>query len=124
MSDDLRARLDEWDALSEAASPGPWQYLRRGSWGGASAVATSTGHPLAFVGDPDVTGVDQDAAFIAASRTALPAASAALRTVLDLHRPYDAGFGPCCAGCESVPVYKVWPCATVRRITAALTQEP
>lgn len=75
MSDDLRARLDEWDALSEAAN-------------GSTAT------------------------------------DAALRAVLDLHRPYDAGFGPCCAGCESVPVYKVWPCSTVRRITASLTEAP
>lgn len=57
---------------------------------------------------------------------ALPAATAALRAVLDLHRPLnDLGESPCshCNGDEDgEAVWVLYPCRTVQAITAALTR--
>ena len=65
------SRLDEIRGRLAAATPGPWQYLRGNSWDGASAVGTSDGHPLAFVGDPDAAGVDEDSTLMANAPTDL-----------------------------------------------------
>lgn len=58
--------------LERAATPAPWQYLRKGSWGGSTAIATRDGYPLFFTGDPDVAGVDEDNVLIVAARNVLP----------------------------------------------------
>ena len=52
----------------------------------------------------------------------VPEMLAALRAVLDLHKPYDdCGEPLCCRGCD-VCGYG-WPCDTVRAVKAALGEE-
>ena len=64
---------------------------------------------------------DNDAAFIAASRTLLPKALEALQRVYALHCPMGAEVGgPICHECldelqEPLP----WPCPTIRAIEGA-----
>ena len=78
---------------------------------------------------------DVDAEFIAHARTDVPALVAALRAVLDLHKPdkFDGqgwtkdGYGiitPACRTCGTADEYAVhWPCPTYRAITTALREE-
>lgn len=51
---------------------------------------------------------------------ATPEAFAALRAVLDVHKPIDRGAGPQCAGCATHATFTSWPCRTVQAITTAL----
>lgn len=88
----LTDRLDEWAALAEAATPGPWHVdpVRAAVW--TASPDTYLAATVAEMNDdPYFRGVkpDEDAAFIAASRTALPALVQALRAVLELHKPLD-----------------------------------
>jgi hypothetical protein len=116
-------RLAELAALADAATPGPWV------WHGYM----ESGQTLAFPNEPyheanvlkttdDWPPTDADAAFIAASREAVPALIAALRAVLDEHREVgsDGGCVRCASWIEGVPTPEPWPCPTVRAITSAL----
>lgn len=71
--------IDALDRLHAAATPIPWQYLRNNSWGGRSALGTADGHPIAFVGDPDADGVDEDAYMVTSLVNAWPRVSARLK---------------------------------------------
>ncbi|MFJ4107905.1 hypothetical protein [Oerskovia enterophila] len=89
---DPRAWLDQVDARTNAATDGPWkvdgldregQYVTRprdlDEWPEASMFfVTSKG------------SIEEDAEFIAHARTDLPAATAALRAVLDLADMWDS----------------------------------
>ena len=148
---DLTDRLDEIEARAEAATPGPWEADDIGH-SGAEEPSGIVVHTGAFDWDDLMRGEAESAVtwmpgwdrhhgdnaeFIAASRTDVPALVAALRAVLDLH--YDAGpsqgydFGPdggygwvdhCCATCGAHGEYGVeWPCPTVQAIADALGVE-
>ena len=73
----------------------------------------------------------EDAAFIAASRTTVPALLDALEKVLELHQPVTDGMGftedgyggisPACSSCGTSDEYAVpYPCPTVTAATTAL----
>lgn len=85
MSDMVRAWLDHTQQLDQAATPGPWTNYD-------GTVGTTFWHE----GEPDFEPLSYthimaraDAEWIAHSRTALPAATAALRAVLDLCDQWD-----------------------------------
>ena len=86
----------------------------------------TTGEVWADPGEPVLVarvGWAEDAAFIAAARTDLPALTAAVRDVLDPHAEalgHDTG-RPLgfCRGCG-----QTWPCLTVRAITAHIDITP
>ena len=134
MSYMVRAWLDHTHKLDNEATPGPWSFI---------PDVKVTGEPV-LRGGSDETGGDvfacprythreftADAEWIAHTRTALPAATAALRAVLDQHQQADyqrhvprmlrrtpedhLPYRPC-DGCR-----EEWPCPTVKAITAALT---
>ena len=110
-------RLDEIQARADAATDGAW-------WG--SMLGT---HVEVFAGegsgsDPMLASELRpgDAEFIVAARTDIPRLVAALRAVLDLHKPYEQCREPgCCRYCEGCE--HEWPCPTVRAINAALGVE-
>ena len=73
----------------------------------------------------------EDAEFIAAARTTVPALLDALEKVLELHQPVTDGMGftedgyggisPACSSCGTSDEYAVpYPCPTVTAITTAL----
>lgn len=121
----MTVKLSEIEKAAEGATSGPW---KRGWYAGVvdpkSRVMTDRdgyNSCLAdYLSEPDAT-------FIAASRTAVPALTAALRDVLTLHRPvrYAGADSPaivprfvcdaCIAECDGAIPY---PCPTVRAITA------
>ena len=119
--------LDRTQAIAETATGGAWEWAPSITtqarhrpakvstlvWDGGNAVEAALPHSTA------------DAAFIAHARTALPAMTAALRAVTDLHQPRSAVTqsasghlvdtpGPCTA-CDWD-----WPCATITAIQDTL----
>jgi hypothetical protein len=80
----IQAAIDKLEAgkAGDGFCVGPWQYLRKGSWGGESAVADSNGHPLAWVGDGN--DADRDAELIVMLHRTIDAQLAILRTGLTL----------------------------------------
>lgn len=136
MSDSIIQALDEMQDRCGAATPGPWtatyddadkwtcitgrgRDLGGGLWMVCPEVATCEGEP------------DGDAEFIAASRTSLPATVAALKAVLELHRPVDVEpSDTICGECSfQLPNGRYfgkiveWPCPTVATIEAAFADE-
>lgn len=116
-------RLDEIQARADAATGGPW-------WG--SMLGT---HVEVFAGegsgsDPMIASELRpgDAEFIAAARADVPRLVAALRAVLDLHRPVEVEpSDTICGDCSfQLPngryfgKVEEWPCPTVRAVEAAL----
>ncbi|MEV7962376.1 hypothetical protein [Oerskovia paurometabola] len=111
---DARTWLDQVDARTNAAMPGPWEVRDREIRDRDNLVVGTILRPA-------------NAEFIAHARTDLPTATAALRAVLDLHRPQAPGgnlvgddFCHGCweaGGCDAAPLY---PCPTVTAITTAL----
>lgn len=80
---DPRARLDQVDARTNATTDGPWTY---GGQGWVFAPNPIPAHSGSVFDDLLATVTDDETgAFIAAARTDLPAATTALRAVLDLH---------------------------------------
>lgn len=117
-------RLDEIQARADAATEGPWkiethygmsQSRRR------QIVVPGWMTPIAVLGQENPYG-DPDAEFIAHARTDVPALVAALRAVLDLHKPEKfMDFEDTCSGCDIGTMDPpTWPCPTVRAVTAAL----
>ena len=138
---DPREILNRIREQANAATPGPWE------WEGESEEMWPTGdNSLRAVGgaDPefvlmawgyDAYGItaqsDEDAEFIAAARTTVPALLDALEKVLELHQPVTDGMGftedgyggisPACSSCGTSDEYAVpYPCPTVTAITTAL----
>ena len=102
-------------AQADAATPGPWDvFMDRIDHPGKSVFAVAY----------DV-GCDEDAEFIAAARTTVPALVAALEAVLKVHRPMHCEPECCtepvyCEGCKQPDDAPDWPCPTVKAITDAL----
>lgn len=146
MSDELKLLLDEWKATAAAATPGPWARHLFGLGGDpepTSIVVHTGGFDWTDLASEDSESAvawmpcadsqpDDDAAFIALSRTLVPRLIAAVEAVLGEHRPGDGasqgftvhGYGwvePYCDGCVASDEYAVeYPCYTVTAIHNAL----
>lgn len=121
---DPRAWLDAVDARTNAATDGPWERDRTYPLGHPGPYSISVRSPQVTVSD----GLTKrDAEFIASARADLPAATTALRAVLDRHarRPYDTirdgvtfeqtDYPDLCTECR-----QTFPCPTVTAITTPL----
>ena len=119
MSDRIMGWLDESQQLADDADYGLWEAYGRGGYGRPrvqSVKSLSSGGIVAHTGcgnDDERAGLD--ARFIAESRTRFPQAVAALRAVVELHRPMRDYGGTACAECE-----EPYPCLTVLAVEAAL----
>jgi len=129
---DPRETLARIRKQADAALEGPWEarqesptmsgsvwFLRRAGVPGIRMSVTEFQH-----------GMD-NAEFIAAARTDVPALLDALEKVLELHQPVTDGMGftedgyggisPACSSCGTSDEYAVpYPCPTVTAITTAL----
>jgi len=84
----LTDRLNEWAALAEKATVGPWTTTYGPHELSRVWASDDDAESLAVLGGyVDRSQSESDAAFIAASRTTLPALVEALRAVLELHKP-------------------------------------
>ena len=118
-------RLDQIAARAEVATTGPWSIVTED--GVILALVLTDEDDGLWYGDsgydaPITTETGEDADFIAAARTDVPALVAALRAVLDLHAalPYDYGMGAVGATCLECTDGTEHPCPTVRAIEEAL----
>ena len=116
MSDRIRAWLDESQRLADQATDGPWftsPFEHDPVW-----CDVVTGGVDEHEDDlPPLIEADnrKNAEFIAGSRTRFPQAVAALRAVVELHRPMRDYGGTVCATCE-----EPYPCLTIEEVEAAL----
>lgn len=109
---DARTWIDQVDARTNAATDGPWEPTRHG----VETVPPDDLHRFDIMAEQVArTDFTVDAEFIAHARTDLPAATTALRSVLDLHRADHEG--------RCVEDVEDYPCPTVTAITTALSQE-
>ena len=122
-----RPSLSGIEKRAASATAGPWFQGRNGRPYESTCDVYSKREP----DEPDSHDIatymhsDEDAAFIAAARTAVPALTAAVRDVLAVHREggevlgYDAegvlDYIPACVECD-----QAWPCATRRALAAHL----
>ena len=122
-----RPSLAGIEKRAASATAGPWFQGRNGRPYESTCDVYSKREP----DEPDSHDIatymhsDEDAAFIAAARTAVPALTAAVRDVLAVHREggevlgYDAegvlDYIPACVECD-----QAWPCATRRALAAHL----
>ena len=140
---DPRETLARIRKQANAATEGPW--LVNGpdeQWAVISSGSDSVLHSYMRC-RPDCEGCEcgesvaevaielEDAEFIAAARTTVPALLDALEKVLELHQPVTDGMGftedgyggisPACSSCGTSDEYAVpYPCPTVTAITTAL----
>ena len=116
-----RPSLAGIEQRAAAATAGPWFQGRNGRPHESTCDVYSKREPH----EPDSHDIatyvhsEEDAAFITAARTAVPAQAAAIRDVLALHESLPNSRSalfphPLCA-CD-----QVWPCATVRALAAHL----
>ena len=120
-------RLNEIEARANAATEGPWEADWRFT-GWDISGNDDDGLPALIASD----AYGEDAEFIAAARTTVPALLDALEAVLEIHQDGgesqgyldDGSYGDmphCCTECGSLGEYGVlWPCPTVEAITTAL----
>lgn len=112
--DQILAWLDEQEALCEAATKGPWWAPEPGrtAYGRLEVWARDRRSTIIceIGGGPSNADSVADQALIAASRTVLPQALAALRGEVEAHY---------CDGCSIWRNYIAWPCTTIERIHAA-----
>ena len=116
--------LDQAQARCDAATEGPWALdlkwdERHGTNYGVDAIEAHDTWPVVD------GGIEEDAEFIAAARTDLPRAIAALRAAMEVHeptRPVRWVDRQVCVECSDheVGLTVFWPCATVRAIEEAL----
>lgn len=123
--------LAEMRARCDAATPGPWHnYSVNPKTTPEHAIYSEwlEGIPEAITSEIASLLSPRDAHFIAHARTDVPRLIAALRAVLDRHKPrYDlktpAGTTPVCDVCGDPDGWAdPWPCADVRTITEALKE--
>ena len=105
MTDPIIDRLDEIRDRADAATPGPWDFqpwstfaLPSGEYDESILLANASPD-----GEMARGLLDEDGEFIAAARTDVSRMDAALRAVLDLHKPTTMDFivGDCAAeACE------------------------
>lgn len=121
-------RLTEIEARAAAATEGPWSPHDFGHQGEEepSSIVVHTGRfdwQAIYDGEdsPAVAWMpgwdsqeDSNARFITAARQDVPALTAALRAVLELHSPAAVASG------QGAQCYEDYPCTTVQAITAAL----
>ena len=128
MSGDVRAWLDHTQKLDQAATPGPWVWSEPDpEWTGDYYGVWERDEdmpPVAATHAPGEYG-KADAEWIAHARTALPAAVAALRSVLDMHVKvvtdrHVAGPTAVCEPCSEDRMFAVWPCPTIQAIQDTL----
>ena len=114
MTDRIMEWLDESQQLADEATDGPWIAEFSGEQGDCVIPhdAQSTREAVAVC---RLSYRGADARLIAESRTRVPQAVAALRAVMDTHRPARDYGGTACAGCE-----QSYPCLTVLEVEAAL----
>ena len=119
--------LGKAERLDAGATYGPWQAISAGYKGNTFIEAEYVDvlnhdemghghlrHEYAWM-------TKEDADWIAWSRTALPAAVAALRAVADLHQPDVCWIDRLdCGACSSYDECVQWPCPTVTAIQDAL----
>jgi hypothetical protein len=84
-------QLEEWRALADAATPGPWTTQKPGMdsatgfAGGVIVAAVARGQGI-YANPPGGSYPENDRRFIAAARTAVPAQAAVIRRLRDLLR--------------------------------------
>lgn len=134
---DPRETLARIRAQADAATPGPWETDGTGEvsqhWSRPEPWETVVGTGvscMSYCYGGSAKGVErvEDAAFIAAARTNVPALADALDAVLELHKPIPAAMTSN-GGVSDVTVCDhcldpAWPCPTVTAITAVLEGEP
>lgn len=127
---DIQAWLDHGKTLADKTIPGPWvsEWVEDDDW------HEIHGQPFDGMVCPQVAtiqgGGENEAAFIADSRTRLPQALNALQSVLDLHKPVDVEPSETiCAVCSTrlpngrfMPTVE-HPCPTVLAITDAIKEQ-
>ena len=123
--------LAERARIEQAASEGPWEHegvgeiIQHFSLPEPATIVSTDVACMGYCYGGSAAGVerDEDAAFIADARTAMPKMRAALEAVLALH-PWE------CLECEGIDLdasprcghcYEPWPCPTVVLIREALT---
>ena len=119
--------LGKAERLDAGATYGPWRAISTGDKGNTFIEAAYVDvlnhdemghghlrHEYAWM-------TKEDADWIAWSRTALPAAVAALRAVADLHQP-DACWADRldCGACSSYDECVQWPCPTIQAVQDTL----
>lgn len=115
---DPRAWLDAVDARTNAATDGPWEArMDTPSMGGSRWSLRRAGVPGLRMAVTEYQHGSGNAEFIAHARTDLPAATTALRAVLDLHQE-DLFRGHLSNGCKVCDAD--YPCQTVKAVTTAL----
>ena len=112
-------RLTDIEQRAQNATPAPWVLI------GGGEYVTGAGVLVA----PDDGGVSpENAEFIAHSRQDVPALTAAIRAVLELHKPVPMVPGieeaPVCDGCENPGRFVRWPCPTTEAIRERLDVNP
>lgn len=129
---DPRETLDRIRKQADAATPGPWEADGTGEvsqhWSRPEPWETVVGTGvtcMSYCYGGSAKGVerDEDAEFIAASRTTVPALLDALEKVLNLHveaDPITAAFGTQEGGDYCITCAEDYPCPTVTAITQAL----
>ena len=131
---DPRETLARIRAQADAASPGPWFDEERNLDKPWDLTTVYYGFHNGETPDRDLVAEASydNAEFIAAARTTVPALLDALEAVLEIHQDggesqgyLDGGsYGDmphCCTECGSLGEYGVlWPCPTVEAITTAL----
>ena len=137
MTDFTREWIAKREQLEGAAAPSPWRWEppSGGDWPVCDeSLATEDGEAVLFGWGYDASGIDgapADREFIADARTALPAAVAALKAVLDEHPATRLGCITHYArsDCECEPRFTcatcavTHPCPTVAAIHATLRAE-
>lgn len=129
MSDRIMEWLDESQRLADQATEGPWEWDSPGEvsqhWSRPKPWETVVSTEVAcmahcYGGTAQGIEREEDGEFIAEARTRFPQAVAALRAVMDLHRPLrDArDWSRRCGECE-----QPWPCLTVQEVRVALGLE-
>ena len=137
---DIQTWLDQGKTLADQATEGPWEADGREitqHWSRPEPWQTIVGTEVAYMdycygGSAGGVESDEDASFIADSRTRLPQALNALQAVLEVHAPIDAlntqytnGRIPhVCTGCgQDDGRWNYWPCPTVRAIQNAIKEQ-
>lgn len=131
-------RLDEIEARTRAATEGPWEVefywddtagyeVEAITAGGTKGVIAP---PWNSQGDVGIEVTTADAEFIAHARQDVPALVAALRAVLEMHKPdYTYPECPKCTECSDLASTEdrkfavLWPCPTVEAIRQHLGED-
>jgi hypothetical protein len=115
-----RERIEEWKALADKATPGPWTfgvYKRHEPRQGSLVAAVAPGHQI-LAGSGGATYPANDGELVAASRTALPAMA---REIERLNEAMEKAL-PLLAGADSRPVERA--AAILRSALTPATEDP